>query len=80
MEFKYVCKFKEMKLKFFYRGGVEPRPLLLRSLNALLYQPPADDGDDDDDECGTIGGIIARGSRSTRKNRPIAALCTTNAT
>jgi hypothetical protein len=44
----------------------------------LLYQPQM--MDDDDDECGAVGGMLGRGSRSTRRKMPSAALSTINFT
>jgi hypothetical protein len=37
-------------------------PLLIRSLNGLLYLPRMMINDDD---CGTVGGMLGRGNRST---------------
>jgi hypothetical protein len=53
---------------FSWGGRVEPRPLLLRPFNGLLYQPRMMD------ECEETGGMLERANPSTRR-KPVRVLC-----
>jgi hypothetical protein len=63
-----------LTLSFIYWAGVEPSPLLLRSLIGLLYEPWII-GDDD---CGAISGINTRQwkPKYSKKTCPSATLFT----
>jgi hypothetical protein len=55
---------------FFFLGRSETESTVTEATTGLLYQPRVMD-----DECGTVGGMAARGNRSTRRKPAQVPLC-----